>query len=90
MHSVVVRVTINDLEPAEEILKSQIVPRVTQMEGFVNGYWTRSEDGSNGRSLLLFESEDAARAAKKEIEQTPPRDEVNLDSVEVREVVAHA
>jgi hypothetical protein len=89
MHAVVVKVTINDEEPALEFLRNEIVPRVSQSQGFVSGHWTKSEDGSDGLSMLVFESEDAAQAAAKEIQQ-PPIDAVNLDNVEVREVVANA
>jgi hypothetical protein len=88
MHAVVVKVTINDFEPATEFLKSQVVPQASQAPGFVAGYWTRGE-GNDGLSMVVFESEEAARAATQRIEM-PPGGEVNLDSVEVREVVANA
>ena len=89
MHAVVVRVTINDLEPAHEFLSKEIVPRVSQAPGFVAGYWTRSDDGGDGLSMLVFESKDAAEAAASQI-QDPPTGAVTLEGVEVREVVANA
>jgi hypothetical protein len=58
MHAVVVRVTINDPEPAESALREQVVPGVSQAPGFVAGYWTRKDNG--GLSMLIFESEEAA------------------------------
>ena len=88
MHAVVVNVTINDFERGREFLLNQVVPQVSQAPGFVAGYWTRGEDG-NGLSMVVFESEDAARAGADRIE-TPPAEAVTIDSVEVREVVAHA
>ena len=88
MHAVVVRVTVNDPEPAEKALREEVVPRVSQSPGFVAGYWTRS-DGRDGLSMILFESEDAARAAADRIPQGVP-DAVTLEGVEVREVVQHA
>jgi chemotaxis protein CheY-P-specific phosphatase CheC len=88
MHAVVVQVTINDFEPAAEMLRSEIVPRVSGAPGFVAGYWARSD--SSGLSFIVFESEDAARVAADMIQSQPARDEVTLDNVEIREVVANA
>jgi heme-degrading monooxygenase HmoA len=88
MHAVVVKVTVQDPEPALEHLRSNVVPQVSQAPGFINGYWTRGE-GNDGLSMILFESEDAAQAASGKIEE-PPGGEVTVDSVEVREVVANA
>lgn len=87
MHAVVVRVTITDPEGATTELRENVVPRVSQAPGFVAGYWTR--EGSGGLSMIVFESEDAARAASEQIPQGMP-DTVELESVEVREVVANA
>jgi hypothetical protein len=91
LHAVVVRVTIGDVETARKGLREQVVPRASQAPGFVAGYWTRSDDGRNGLSMVLFESEDAARAAAERIrtEGVVP-DTVTLEDVEVREVVESA
>jgi hypothetical protein len=88
MHAVVTRVTINDREAAEKALQEEVVPRVSQLPGFVAGYWTRSE-GTDGLSMVLFDSEDDARAAAERVPQMVA-DAVSLESVEVRGVVAHA
>jgi hypothetical protein len=87
MHAVVVRVTISDQGPAEERLRSEVVPRVSQQPGFVNGYWLRKDN--SGLSVLLFDSEDAAKQAN---ERVPDNilEGVTLDGTEIREVVAHA
>jgi hypothetical protein len=87
MHGVIVRVTIKDMEPAEQALREQVVPRVSQAPGFVTGYWLRKDD--SGLSFAIFESEDAARQASENI-QSPNPDAVTIDEVEVREVVANA
>jgi len=89
MHAVVVRVTIGDPERAQKGLREQVIPRVRQAPGFVAGYWTRAETG--GLSMIIFESEDAARqvAARLESGENLP-ETVTLESVEVREVVEHA
>ena len=64
-----------------------VVPRVSQAPGFVTGYWTRKDN--SGLSLIVFESEDAARAVSEQIRAMAP-DAVTVDDVEVREVVANA
>jgi len=89
MHAVLVQVSISDIEGSVNELRETIVPRVSQMPGFVAGYWTRSEDGGNGRSLVVFESEEAARTAAERISENVPAG-VTLESTEVREVVANA
>ena len=89
MHAVVVRVTINDLEPATEFLNNEVVPRVSAAPGFVAGYWTRSDGGDNGLSMIVFESEEAARGASEQLQSADPSG-VSIDGVEVREVVANA
>jgi len=90
MHAVVVRVKIGDVEIARKGLREQIVPRVRQAPGFVAGYWTGSEDGHDGLSMLVFESEDAARAAAEMVSSGTAPETVTLEGVEVREVVEHA
>ncbi len=90
MHAVVVQVTIQDFERGREFLTSQVVPRVSQAPGFVAGYWVRTED-NRGRSLIVFESKEAAETAKQMIETNPPADDsVTLESAYVGEVVASA
>ena len=89
MHAVVVRVSIGDAEIAQTGLREQVVPRVSQAPGFIAGYWTRADDGTNGLSMILFSSEDAARSASERIGQNVP-ETVTLESIEVREVVESA
>ena len=87
MHAVVVTVTISDHEVAEGHLREHVVPGVSQAPGFVAGYWTRKDD--SGVGMVIFESEDAAQAMSERVPSMVP-DVVSLDTVEVREVVAHA
>jgi hypothetical protein len=89
MHAVVVRVSISDVEAAQKGLEEMVVPRVSGAPGFVAGYWTRNADGSNGQSMLVFESEDAARAVADRLGENVPEG-VSLEGAEVREVVASA
>jgi hypothetical protein len=91
MHAVVVRVAIGDAQIAETGLREKVVPGVSSAPGFVAGYWTRSDDGSNGLSMLVFESEDAARAAADRFRGgTIVPETVTVSRIEVREVVATA
>jgi heme-degrading monooxygenase HmoA len=87
MHAVIVRVTIHDEEPALEELRERVVPSVSQQPGFVTGYWTRKDN--SGLSIAVFESEDAANAAREGIRDVAP-DGVTIEDVEFREVVANA
>src|SRR5438093_4698615 len=65
MHAVVITVGIEPgkADEATAILHNQVVPDVKATPGFVSGTWARSEDGTNGHSLVLFENEETAKAA---------------------------
>jgi len=89
MHAVVVRVSFKDAARAEEFLRSEIVPRVSQAPGLVAAYWSRSEGGDNGLSFIVFDSEEGARGMAEQIEAQDDAP-VTLDGVEVREVLASA
>jgi Antibiotic biosynthesis monooxygenase len=70
MHAIVVEVEIDSSRSAEaeRLLKERVVPAARAVDGFVSGIWMRSEDGTQGRATVLFESEQAARA----VQQDPP------------------
>lgn len=87
MHAVVVRVTVNDEDSALQELREDVVPSVSQIPGFVTGYWTRK--GNSGLSMAVFESEDAANSAGERVKNAAPEG-VTVEDVEVREVVANA
>ncbi len=89
MHAVVVRVTVNDVEASIKELRESVVPTVSQAPGFVAGYWTRREDSDKGLSMIVFESEENANEAVARIRSAAPED-VTVEDVEVREVVASA
>jgi hypothetical protein len=93
MHAVVVRVTIHNADRTREVLNGQVVPQVSGAPGFQSGYWTWSTGGElNGLSMLIFDSEQNAAAAGERIRAIADNapDDVTLDGVEVREVVASA
>ena len=87
MHAVVVRVTVNNPEGAEQGLKAEVVPRASSSPGFQAGYWTR--EGQSGLSMILFDSEENARSAAERIPTSVPEG-VTFEGLEVREVVASA
>lgn len=90
MHAVVTRVSVQDASTATEFLRENIVPGVSQAPGFVAGYWVRL-DGDEGNSVIVFESEDSARAAADQIrEGVGSNPGVTLNDVTVGEVVASA
>lgn len=89
MHAVITQVTVHDVEAGRKMLEDEVIPRVKQAPGFVGGYWTRKDN--RGMSMIVFESEDAAKTAAEQISSNAGSAEaVSLDSVEVREVVAQA
>jgi heme-degrading monooxygenase HmoA len=90
MHAVLLNTTI-DPERADEALSglaADVVPRVKKASGLVAAYWLRSDDREHGTSVIVFESEEAARAAAEMAKNMPQGEMVHLDSIEVREVVA--
>ncbi len=89
MHAVVVDVTINDRETAEQGLRERVVPRVSEAPGFVSGFWLEPTDGK-GHSIAVFESEEAARRMVEQVRSNAPSPAVTVDSVEVRAVIANA
>jgi hypothetical protein len=94
MHALVVRVTIHNADRTREVLNSQVVPQVSGAPGFKTGYWTWPTGGGelNGLSMIIFDSEEDARAAGDRVSAiaADAGDDVTLDGVEVREVVASA
>ena len=91
MHAVVVKVTVTEGETATKYLREEIVPQVSQAPGFVAGYWVRLEGGDEGNSVIVFESEDAARGTAERIrEGITSNPGVTLKDITVGEVVANA
>ena len=94
MHALVVRVTIHNADRTRDVLNNQVVPQVSSAPGFKTGYWTWATGGgeTNGLSMIIFDSEEDARGAGDRISTiaADAPDDVTLDGVEVREVVASA
>jgi hypothetical protein len=94
MHGVMVQVKVDSSreDEARKLLHELVVPGAKALTGFQKGIWLRALDGDAGRSVLLFESEDAARTAVEEIRSQgpPPGVPVTLESVDAYEVLAEA
>ena len=94
MYALVVRVTIHNADRVRGRLNNEVVPQTSGAPGFKAGYWTWPTGGGelNGLSMIIFDSEENARAAGDRISaiaNSAPED-VTLDGIEVREVVASA
>ena len=93
MHALVITVGI-EAERGDEataMLHSQVVPDVKAMPGFVSGTWARSEDGTRGHSVVLFEDGEKANAALAQVKQGPPPEgPVKILYAEIYEVLAQA
>lgn len=91
MHAIVVMVEIDpsQAELAEKLLNEVTVPMVKGQPGFVRGTWARSADGTQGRSLIVFDTEEHANAVVPQV-KPPEGSPVTVKSVEVYEVLAEA
>jgi hypothetical protein len=94
MHGVIVQVRIDPAgeEDARKMLHEVVVPQAKGLAGFASGTWLRALEGDGGRGVLLFESEEAARAGAEQIRSQgpPPGVPVTLEAVDVYEVLAQA
>ena len=85
MHAVIFEVEMTEGYTRAEQDLEQLVTMCKQLPGFMHGTWTQSS--GRGLSLLVFESEDAARALADH-SQSPPT--VVTTRLDVYEVVAEA
>jgi hypothetical protein len=90
MYVVVTKVSVASgrIDDAVEQVKSRVLPELKSQAGYKVGYFTRSDDGSNGQSFVIFESKEHADAAAAGRSEPPPGSAFRIDSVEVREVIA--
>ena len=68
-----------------------ILSNLSSAPGFVTGSFARSADGKHGRSIVVFDTEEQAEAAAEIARANIPADgPVEIVSIDVYEVVAHA
>jgi len=92
MHAVLLEVDLSqaDREEALKNLRENVVPQVSAAPGFKAGYWLAPID-SKGVSVVVFETEENARAAASVVSVgSSPGPGVTVSRSEVREVVASA
>ena len=87
MYGVVAMVDITDPEAAVKTLEEQVIPMVKQAPGFVGAYWLRLDE-VKGASVVIFETEEQARAGAPEVGGESPG--VTFTSVKFGEVVGRA
>ena len=90
MHAVVVREKGDReaIEGSEEHLVANVLPRTRQALGVVAAFWMT--DGSGGTlNVLVFEDEDAARAASERVRNAPRPESMKVESVQLYRVLAH-
>jgi hypothetical protein len=92
MHAIFLEVEIDGSrrDEAATLLRNVAVPAAQAADGFVGGYWLRAEDGTYGRAAMLFDTEQAARAALQSAPAPPEGAPVKLLRAEVFEVLATA
>ena len=93
MYAVVTRADVDTQrsDEASAMLAGMVVPAATAAPGFSAGYWMRSLDHSEGLSVVLFESRQAAEAAAEaQGGGPPPGAPVTQVSVAVMEVAVSA
>jgi hypothetical protein len=88
VHAVLSTVRIENFETAREHLGQEVIPRVSALPGFVHGYWLAPVEGV-GTSLVLFETEEQARAGMPPVGSNPAPG-VTIESAEVRTLAGNA
>lgn len=88
MHAVVFQVDLKEGREADQQPElDQLIEFVKTVPGFVHGTW--ANDGKMGLSLVVMESEEAARAMAANA-SIPPEAAVTFHSADVLEVVGEA
>jgi hypothetical protein len=92
MHAVIGRVSIagGQWEGALKALRGEVVPRISKAPGFVKGYWTVSDDKTEGFSFMVFDSRQSAENAAAMARNSPMPAGVAFIGSDIREVTADA
>jgi hypothetical protein len=70
-HAVVIEVQLDDAEAEGlQLLNERIIPHVKELPGFQSGTWMATDENV-GMGVVIFDSEDHARAAESDV-QPPP------------------
>ena len=81
MHAVLLTTTIDPERAgeAQSLLATDVVPRVKAAPGLVAAYWLRSDNRKHGTSVMIFESEEAAKSVADIAQNMPSGELVQLD-----------
>ena len=94
MHAMLVTVDIESdrVDESTKVLHEITIPGAKAQAGFQRGVWIRSADGSNGRGLVIFDTEDNANACASMLREQgpPPQAPVKFRTIEIFEVVGEA
>ena len=92
MHGMVVQVKIDSdrFDEAEQGLNEMVVPTVKAHPGFVRGTWVHDRSRGRGIGIVVYESEDAAKAAMAMFEQMRAAPEAANDPVTVESAELYA
>jgi hypothetical protein len=84
-HALVTQVTLEGRTPeeAEKLLNEEVIPIVKGLPGFQRGTWARTQDGSTGMGIVVFDSEEEATSAKQGMETMRPAGSPPITSSEV-------
>ena len=90
MYAVVVRETGDReaIEGSADLLNASLMPRVRQAPGVVSASFLSDGDGAT-LNVVVFESEDAARAALELTRNAPRPGFLRLESADLYQVLAH-
>jgi hypothetical protein len=71
------------------MIRDVIMPRARQLPGFEGGSWLRALDDNRRTAVLLFDSEENARAAAERIRSRGPlaSERVDLENADPYEVL---
>jgi hypothetical protein len=75
---------------AEKMLSEMVVPMVKATPGFVSGTWLQSDDGLSGTTVLIFDTEESARAAAATAPRPPEGSGVTATRFEAMRIAAQA
>lgn len=62
------------LDEADTMLRGTLAPKIKAAPGFVSGTWARAAGGGEARSMVLFETEEAAKATFEAVASGMPAD----------------
>ena len=77
------------INQSKQHLETNVLPRSRQAPGFVTGLWMTDGAGAT-LNVLVFDSEDTARAALEPVRKAPRPEPMRIESADVYEVLARA